>query len=106
MLVESIGRIGGPALTFDKRVLDYLIFIARKHEVVPSEFLESIVRAWLKDTSRCGKLKIQCIIKTEDHPYFRITCQQHLVTQTRVNLKLLTNIAKISHLKFKKKTVS
>jgi len=74
--------------------VDYLIFIARKHDVTPTKFLESIVHAWFNGSSRCGKLKIQCIIKAEHRPYFRITRNQHIVTQTKVNLKLLTNTIK------------
>ena len=89
MLVERIGRIGGPAVTFDKKVLSYLMFLARKHDITPEKFVESILRAWSKDSARCGKLKIQCIIKAEDRPCFRITRGKHIVTQTKVNLKLL-----------------
>jgi len=92
--VESIGRIGGSAVTFDRRVLGYLIFIARKYDVAPPKFLESIVSAWFNGSSICGKLKIQCVMKTEDRPHFRITCDQHVVTQTKVNLKMLTNITR------------
>ena len=47
-------------------------------------------------------------MKTEDRPYFRITRDQHVVTQTKVNLKLLTNITKedLTRIEIKGKDIS
>lgn len=89
MLVESIGRIGGPRKSFDWRIIEYLDWIAKKHNLETPKFLGSIMRAWVNGVSKCEKLRIQCIINAEDYPHFRITKAKRLVAQTKVNMKLL-----------------
>jgi len=89
LLVWVIGRIGGPTVTYDRRILEYLSLIAKKHNLNNQKFLASILRAWVNGASRCDGLSIKCLIKAEDYPRFRITDAERLITQTKVNLKLL-----------------
>ncbi len=94
LLVWLIGRIGGPTMGYDWRTLEHFRRIAKKHNLDIQKFLTSIIRAWSRGTARCEKLSVECLIKTDDYPRFRVTENEHLITQTKVNLKLLKDVAK------------
>jgi predicted DNA binding CopG/RHH family protein len=87
--VWFIGRFGGPGNSYDRKTLEHLNRVATKHKVDYQKFLSSIIRAWMNGSAKCDKLKIQCLLKSEDYPRFRITDSKHVITQTRVNLKLM-----------------
>jgi len=92
-MVWVIGRYGGTRGSCDWRTIKYLNWIAKKHNLDTQKFLDSIIRAWAKGASRCEKLRIKCIIKAEDYPHFCVTDADRLITQTKVNLKLLKDAA-------------
>ena len=92
-MVWIIGRYCSMKGTCDWKAIKYLHWIAKKHNLDTQEFLVSIIRAWANGASRCEKLGIKCIIKAGEHSYFRITDATRLITQTKVNLKLLKDIA-------------
>ena len=92
-MVWVIGSFGGTRGSCDWRTIKYLNWIAKKHNLDTQKFLASIIRAWAKGVSRCEKLRIQCLIKAEDYPRFRVTEAERLITQTKVNLKLLKDVA-------------
>jgi len=89
LLVWFIGRFGGQGNSYDRRTLKHLNRVAKKHNLDTQKFLASIIRAWVNGAARCEKLRIQCLVKSEDHPRFRVTDSKHVITQTKVNLKLM-----------------
>ena len=93
LLVWFIGRFGGQRNSYDLKTLVHLNQVAKKHNLDLQKFLASIIRAWVNGVSRCEKLRIQCLVKSEDYPRFRVTYSERVITQTKVNLKLMKDAA-------------
>jgi len=92
LLVWFIGRFGGQGTSYDRRTLEHLNRIAKKHNLDIQKFLSSIIRAWVNGAAKCEELRIQCLVKSEDYPRFRITYSKHVITQTKVNMKLMKDV--------------
>jgi len=65
----------------DMRLLEYLARISAKHEIDSDKFFSSFLDASEHRVSKCGKLSIECRMRTRDHAVFLITSGPKVVAQ-------------------------
>jgi len=65
----------------DAQLLGYLAKISMEHEIDSDKFFNSFLNAFQHQEATCGKLLIQCRMKTGDYAIFLITIGQEVVTQ-------------------------
>ena len=76
------GRPSGRYYSYaDIRLLEYLAKISMKHGIDSDEFFYSFLDASQHKESKCGKLLIECRMRTRDHVIFLITSGPKVVAQ-------------------------
>ncbi len=76
------GRPPGGYHSYDDiRLLKYLAVISLKHEVDSEKFFNSFLDASQHRVSKCGKLSIECRMRTRDYAIFLITSGPKVVAQ-------------------------
>jgi len=65
----------------DIRLLEYLAKISMKHGIDSDEFFNSFLDASQHQESKCGKLAIECRMRTRDYAIFLITSGPKVVAQ-------------------------
>ena len=76
------GRPRGEFHSYDDiQLLEYLTKISAKHEIDSGKFFSSFLDAFEHDEATCGKLLIECRIKTRDYAIFLITNSHKVVAQ-------------------------
>jgi hypothetical protein len=76
------GRPRGEFHSYDDiQLLEYLTKISVKHEIDSGKFFSSFLDAFEHDEATCGKLSIECRIKTRDYAIFLITNSHKVVAQ-------------------------
>src|SRR3972149_9532919 len=76
------GRPRGEFHSYDDiQLLEYLTKISAKHEIDSGKFFSSFLDAFEHDEATCGKLSIECRIKTCDYAIFLITNSHKVVAQ-------------------------
>jgi len=65
----------------DIRLLEYLARISVKHEIDSEKFFNSFLDASQHQASKCGKLSIECRMRTRDYAIFLITSGPKVVAQ-------------------------
>lgn len=80
----------------DMRLLDYLARFSVKHEIDSSRFFGSFLDAFQHGEATCGKLSIECRVKTRNHAIFLITDTHKVVAQFPIPMHILekTNLLK------------
>src|SRR4030067_1773949 len=76
------GRPRGEFHSYDDiQLLEYLTKISAKHEIDSGKFFSSFLDAFEHDEATCGKLSIECRIKSRDCAIFLITNSHKVVAQ-------------------------
>jgi len=65
----------------DIRLFEYLATISMKYEIDSDKFFNSFLDASQHQTSKCGKLSIECRMRTRDYAIFLITSGPKVVAQ-------------------------
>jgi hypothetical protein len=80
------------------RLLEYLARFSAKHEIDSGKFFSSFLDAFQHEEATCGKLSIECRMKTQNHAIFLITDTQKIVAQFPIPVHILekTNLLKDS----------
>ncbi len=73
----------------DMRLLEYLARISVKHEIDSGKFFSSFLDAFQHVEATCGKLSIECRIKTQDNAIFLITNTHKVVAQFPIPQRIL-----------------
>jgi len=73
----------------DMRLLEYLARISVKHEIDAGKFFSSFLDAFQHVEATCGKLSIECRVKTWDHAIFLITNTDKVVAQFPIPVHIL-----------------
>jgi len=73
----------------DIRLLEYLAEISMKHGIDSDEFFGSFLDASQHQESKCGKLSIECRMRTQDHAVFLVTSGPKVVAQFRMPERVL-----------------
>jgi replication factor A1 len=71
------------------RLLEYLARISVKHEIDSGKFFSSFLDAFQHDEATCGKLSIECRVKTRDRAIFLITNTHKVVAQFPIPVHIL-----------------
>jgi hypothetical protein len=87
---------GGLYSNDDMRLLEYLARISVKHGIDPVKFFSSFHDALQHEEATCGKLSIECRVKTRDYAIFLMTDTQKVIAQFPIPAHILakTNILK------------
>jgi len=84
------GRPPGRYHSYDDiRLLEYLARISLKHEIDSGKFFSSFLDASQHQESKCGKLSIECRVKTRDYAIFLITNSHKVVAQFPIPERIL-----------------
>ena len=84
------GRPPGRFHSYDDiRLLEYLARISMKHEIDSGKFFSSFLDAFQHVEATCGKLSIECRVKTWDHAIFLITNTHKVVAQFPIPVHIL-----------------
>jgi len=73
----------------DTQLLEYLAKISIKHGVDPDKFFNGFHDASQHQESTCGKLSIECRMKTRDYAIFLITSGPKVVAQFHMSERVL-----------------
>jgi hypothetical protein len=73
----------------DMRLLEYLARISVKHEIDSDKFFSSFLDAFQHIEATCGKLSIECRVKTRDRAVFLITNTHKVVAQFPIPVHIL-----------------
>jgi len=73
----------------DIRLLEYLAKISMKHGIDSNEFFNSFLDASQHQESKCGKLSVECRMRTRDYAIFLITRGPKVVAQFPISERLL-----------------
>jgi len=73
----------------DIRLLEYLARISVKHEIDSGKFFSSFLDAFQHVEATCGKLSIECRVKTRDRAIFLITSTHKVVAQFPIPVHIL-----------------
>ncbi|HML02686.1 MAG TPA: hypothetical protein VK487_04850 [Candidatus Bathyarchaeia archaeon] len=73
----------------DMRLLEYLTSISVKHEIDSGKFFSSLLDAFQHEEANCGKLSIECRMKTQNHAIFLITTAQKVIAQFPIPTHIL-----------------
>jgi len=73
----------------DTQLLEYLAKVSIKHGVDPDKFFNGFHDASQHQTSKCGKLSIECRMKTRDYAIFLITTGPKVVAQFHMSERVL-----------------
>jgi replication factor A1 len=73
----------------DIRLLEYLARISGKHEIDSGKFFSSFLDAFQHEEATCGKLSIECRVKTRDQAIFLITNTHKVVAQFPIPVHIL-----------------
>ena len=85
------GRPPGDFHSYDDiQLLEYLTKISAKHEIDSGKFFSSFLYAFEHNEATCGKLSIECRIKTRDYAIFLITNSHKVVAQFPIPEHILT----------------
>jgi hypothetical protein len=71
------------------RLLEYLARFSAKHEIDSGKFFSSFLDAFQHEEAACGKLSIECRVKTQSHAIFLITDTQKIVAQFPIPTRIL-----------------
>lgn len=74
---------------FDIRLLEYLAQISMKHGIDSGEFFNSFLDASQRQESTCGKLSIECRMRTRDYAIFLITHGPKVIAQLHMPERIL-----------------
>jgi hypothetical protein len=91
------GRPPGKLYSYDDmRLLENLARISVKHEIDSGKFFSSFLDAFQHKETKCGKLSIECRVKTRNHAIFLITDTHKVVAQFPIPMHILekTNLLK------------
>jgi len=84
------GRPPGRLYSYDDmRLLENLARISVKHEIDPSKFFNSFLDAFQHEEATCGKLSIECRVKTQNQTVFLITDTQKVIAQFPIPMHIL-----------------
>jgi replication factor A1 len=80
----------GRSLTHgERRLVEYLVGVSRKHGVAPSDLFGSIVEAWRLGQSSCDHLGVECRSKAGDGGVFLVVRGQDPLGQFYIPSRLL-----------------
>ena len=84
------GRPPGGLYSHDNvRLLEYLARISVKHGIDSGKFFSSFLDAFQHEEATCGKLSIECRVKTRDYAIFLITNTHKVVAQFSIPVHIL-----------------
>ena len=96
MLYYGRGRPRGPLHSFANVTnCAYLIGISKKYGIDTRKFLVCFLDAWTHENSSYKSMSIKCRQKTEDDGIFLVTQDQKIVTQLRLNEKMLKYLPEV-----------
>jgi len=89
-LPSSYGRSSGRSLPHgERRLMEYVVGVSKKHGVAPSDLFVSLVEAWRTGQSSCDHLDVECRSKAGDGGVFLVAQRQVPVGQFYVPSRLL-----------------
>ena len=73
----------------DNKAIESLSVIAAKHKIKPKLLVETLVKAWEREKSRCKKMSIECRKKSNNGAVFLFTKNRKVAEQFTISRRIL-----------------